>query len=430
MRPKTRSTKTGKADHMDYDIADPSLAEGGARRIEWAGRRMPVLASLRERFLAERPLEGKTIAACLHVTAETANLMLALRDGGARPLLCASNPLSTQDDVAAALVADGIPVYAIRGEDDDIYYQHINAVLDFEPDITMDDGADLATLLHTDRTELTPLGSTEETTTGVIRLRAMAKDGTLRLPVVAVNDSATKHLFDNRYGTGQSCMDGIMRATNVLLSGATVVVVGFGDCGRGVASRAHGLGAKIVVVEVDAVRALEAAMEGHQVMTADDAAAVGDVFVTVTGNKHVLRGRHFERMKDGAILSNAGHFDIELDLATLAEMATEKRPVRDNLEEYVLEDGRRILVAAEGRLVNLGAAEGHPADVMDMSFSNQAMAAEWLIANAGQLEPAIYTLDPAIDFDVAAIKLASLGGGLEKLTDEQRAYLASWSEGT
>lgn len=415
---------------MDYDIADPSLAEVGARRIEWASRRMPVLATVRERFRADRPLAGKTVAACLHVTAETANLMLALRDGGAMPLLCASNPLSTQDDVAAALVAEGIPVFAIRGEDDDVYYRHIHAVLDAKPDVTMDDGADLATLLHTDRTDLTPIGSTEETTTGVIRLRAMAEDGTLRLPVVAVNDSATKHLFDNRYGTGQSCIDGIMRATNVLLAGATFVVVGFGDCGRGVASRAHGLGAKVVVVEVDSVRALEAAMEGHQVMTADDAAAVGDLFVTVTGNKHVLRARHFERMKDGAILSNAGHFDIELDLAALAGMAEERHPVRDNLEEYVMADGRKILVIAEGRLVNLGAAEGHPADVMDMSFSNQAMAAEWLIGNAGKLKPSIYTLDPAIDAEVAAIKLASLGGGLETLTDDQRAYLASWNEGT
>lgn len=415
---------------MDYDIADPSLAEAGARRIEWAGRRMPVLATVRERFRTELPLAGRTIAACLHVTAETANLMLALRDGGAEPLLCASNPLSTQDDVAAALVAEGIPVFAIRGEDDALYYRHIHAVLDAKPDVTMDDGADLATLLHTERTELTPVGSTEETTTGVIRLRAMAEDGTLRLPVVAVNDSATKHLFDNRFGTGQSCMDGIMRATNVLLAGATLVVVGYGDCGRGVAARAHGLGAKVIVVEVDPVRALEAAMEGHQVMNADDASATGDIFVTVTGNKHVLRGRHFERMKDGAILSNAGHFDIELDLAALGEMAQDRRPVRDSLEEYVMTDGRKILVVAEGRLVNLGAAEGHPADVMDMSFSNQAMAAEWLIANADTLEPAIYTLDPSIDAEVAAIKLASLGAGLEVLTDDQRAYLASWNQGT
>ncbi len=415
---------------MDYDIADPALAEAGARRIEWAGRRMPALASVRERFRAERPLEGRTVAACLHVTAETANLMLALRDGGARPLLCASNPLSTQDDVAAALVADGIAVFAVRGEDDEVYYRHIHSVLDAKPDVTMDDGADLATVLHTDRTELQPVGSTEETTTGVIRLRAMAADGTLRLPVVAVNDSATKHLFDNRYGTGQSSLDGILRATNVLLAGATVVVVGYGDCGRGVASRSDGMGAKVAVVEVDPVRALEAAMDGHQVLTADAAAAVGDIFVTVTGNKHVLRRRHFERMKDGAILSNAGHFDIEIDLAALSEMAVAQRPVRNNLDEFELADGRRLMVAAEGRLVNLGAAEGHPADVMDMSFSNQALAAEWLIARAGGIEPGIYTLPKEIDYEVAAIKLRSLGGGLEELTDEQRRYLASWSEGT
>ena len=415
---------------MDFDIADPALAEVGARRITWAGRRMPVLETIRERFRTELPLAGRTVAACLHVTAETANLMLALRDGGAEVLLCASNPLSTQDDVAAALVADGIPVFAVRGEDPERYYRHINAVLDAEPDVTMDDGADLATMLHTERTELHPVGSTEETTTGVIRLRAMSEDGTLRLPVVAVNDSATKHLFDNRYGTGQSAIDGILRASNVLLAGSTVVVVGYGDCGRGVADRSDGFGAKVAVVEVDPIRALEAAMDGYQVLTADDAAAVGDVFVTVTGNKHVLRGRHFERMKDGAILANAGHFDIELDLATLADMAVDRRPVRENLEEFELADGRRLLVAAEGRLVNLGAAEGHPADVMDMSFANQAMAAEWLITNADILKPEIYTLPEHLDQEVAAIKLETMGGGLEVLTDEQRQYLASWQEGT
>ena len=415
---------------MDFDIADPALAEIGARRIAWAGRRMPVLETIRERYRAERPLGGRTVAACLHVTAETANLMLALRDGGAEVLLCASNPLSTQDDVAAALVEDGIPVFAVRGEDDDRYYRHIHAVLDAAPDVTMDDGADLATILHTDRTDLHPVGSTEETTTGVIRLRAMAEDGTLRLPVVAVNDSATKHLFDNRYGTGQSAIDGILRATNVLLAGSTVVVVGYGDCGRGVADRSDGFGAKVVVVEVDPIRALEAAMDGHQVLTADDAAAIGDIFVTVTGNKHVLRRRHFERMKDGVILSNAGHFDIELDLESLAEMAVARRPIRENLEEFELADGRRLLVAAEGRLVNLGAAEGHPADVMDMSFANQAMAAEWLISHADSLEPRIYTLPEELDDQVAAIKLATMGCGLEQLTEEQREYLVSWQTGT
>ena len=415
---------------MNYDIADPSLAESGARRIAWAGRRMEVLDSVRRRFREEKPLEGHVIAACLHVTAETANLMLALRDGGAEPILCASNPLSTQDDVAAALVADGISVFAIRGEDSDTYYKHINAALDHAPAVTMDDGADLATILHTERRDLEVVGSTEETTTGVIRLRAMAADGTLRVPVVAVNDSATKHLFDNRYGTGQSSLDGIIRASNILLAGQVLVVVGYGDCGRGVASRADGMGAKVVVVEIDPIRALEAAMEGYQVMTADEAAAVGDVFITVTGNKHVLRRRHFERMKDGAILANAGHFDVELDLDSLRQMAKSQVNVRDNLDEFEMEDGRRILVAAEGRLVNLSAAEGHPADVMDMSFTNQALAAEWLIKNVDGLEPAIYTLPEEIDRNVASIKLARLGGALEELTDEQKAYLAGWQEGT
>jgi adenosylhomocysteinase len=415
---------------MEYDIADPGLSESGARRVAWAGRRMPVLGTIRERFREERPLAGRRVAACLHVTAETANLMLALRDAGAEVVLCASNPLSTQDDVAAALVAEGIPVFAVRGEDNDRYYQHIHAVLDTKPDITMDDGADLVTVLHTERTDLEPIGSTEETTTGVIRLRAMADDGILRLPVVAVNDSATKHLFDNRYGTGQSSIDGILRASNVLLAGSTVVVVGYGDCGRGVADRANGMGAKVVVVEVDAVRALEAAMDGYQVLTADDAASVGDVFVTVTGNKHVLRDRHFDRMRDGAILANAGHFDVELDLPVLAARAVERRPVRENLEEYVMNDGRRLLVAAEGRLVNLSAAEGHPADVMDMSFSDQALAAEWLVQRADGLEPGVYTLPGELDQEVARIKLEHLGCGLEVLTDEQVEYLATWKEGT
>ncbi len=415
---------------MNYDIADPLLAEDGVRRIEWAGRRMPVLRTVRDRFLDERPLEGHVVAACLHVTAETANLMLALRDGGAEPLLCASNPLSTQDDVAAALVADGIPVFAIRGEDSDTYYKHIHAVLDHAPAVTMDDGADLATLLHTDRRDIEVIGSTEETTTGVIRLRAMAADGTLRVPVVAVNDSATKHLFDNHYGTGQSTLDGVIRATNVLLAGLNVVVVGYGDCGRGIASRADGLGAKVIVVEVDPVRALTAAMDGFRVMTASEAAAIGDLFITVTGNKHVLRPEHFERMRDGVILANSGHFDVEIDLVGLRAMSVARRPVRANLEEFEMNDGRRILVAAEGRLVNLGAAEGHPADVMDMSFSNQALAAEYLIQNRGKLEPGIYTLPSEIDDRVATIKLGHLGGTLEQLTEEQVAYLSGWQEGT
>ncbi|MGH3649227.1 MAG: adenosylhomocysteinase [Acidimicrobiia bacterium] len=415
---------------MNYDIANPDLAEGGARRVAWARRRMQVLETVRERFKAEKPLEGHVIAACLHVTAETANLMLALRDGGGEPVLCASNPLSTQDDVAAALVAEGIPVFAIRGEDDSTYYKHINAVLDHAPAVTMDDGADLATILHTDRRDIEVIGSTEETTTGVIRLRAMAADGTLRVPVVAVNDSATKHLFDNHYGTGQSTLDGIIRASNILLAGQNLVIVGYGDCGRGVALRADGMGARVIVVEIDPVRALSAAMSGYQVMTAEDAAPVGDVFITVTGNKHVLRMEHFNRMKDGAILANSGHFDIELDLAALRAEATGRRQVRDNLEEFDMPDGRRILLAAEGRLVNLGAAEGHPADVMDMSFSNQALAAEYLILHRDELEPKIYTLPSEIDDQVATIKLAHLGGGLEKLTEEQAAYLSGWQEGT
>lgn len=415
---------------MNYDIANPDLAEGGARRIAWAGRRMQVLETVRERFRKEKPLDGHVVAACLHVTAETANLMLALRDGGAEPVLCASNPLSTQDDVAAALVAEGIPVFAIRGEDDSTYYKHINAALDHAPAVTMDDGADLATILHTDRRDLEVIGSTEETTTGVIRLKAMAADGTLRVPVVAVNDSATKHLFDNHYGTGQSTLDGIIRASNILLAGQNVVVIGFGDCGRGIADRADGLGAKVIVVEIDPVRALEAAMSGYRVMTAEDAAEAGDVFITVTGNKHVLRMEHFNKMKDGSILANSGHFDIELDLASLRAEATGRRQIRDNLEEFDMPDGRRLLLAAEGRLVNLGAAEGHPADVMDMSFSNQALAAEYLIVNRDELEPKIYTLPPEIDDEVASIKLAHLGGGLEKLTREQEDYLSGWQEGT
>ena len=415
---------------MNYDIANSDLAPDGARRVEWAGRRMPVLSTVRERFREERPLEGHVVAACLHVTAETANLMFALRDGGAEPLLCASNPLSTQDDVAAALVAEGIPVFAIRSEDSDTYYKHINAVLDHKPAVTMDDGADLATVLHTERRDLEVIGSTEETTTGVIRLRAMYADGTLRVPVVAVNDSATKHLFDNHYGTGQSTLDGIIRATNLLLAGQNLVVIGYGDCGRGIADRADGLGAKVIVVEVDPVRGLEAAMDGFRVMTAEDAAAEGDIFITVTGNKHVLRMEHFDRMKDGALLANSGHFDVELDLTSLRAKAVERRDVRESLEEFVMPDGRRILLAAEGRLVNLGAAEGHPADVMDMSFSNQSLAAEFLIKNQDELEPRIYTLPKEIDEQVASIKLASLGGGLEVLTEEQVAYLSGWQEGT
>jgi adenosylhomocysteinase len=415
---------------VKHDIADPALAEAGALRIEWSRGRMPVLATIRERFEKETPLQGVRIGACLHVTAETANLMTTLRAGGAEVFLCASNPLSTQDDVAAALVADGIPVFAIRGENSDTYYEHLRAVLDAEPHITMDDGADLVTTLLKERPDQAPVGSTEETTTGVIRLRAMANDDVLRFPVIAVNDSATKHLFDNRHGTGQSALDGIIRATNLLIAGKTVVVVGFGDCGAGVASRADGLGARVVVVEVDPVRALSAAMEGYTVATAADAARVGDVFITVTGNRAVLRGEHFDAMKDGAILANAGHFDVELELDAIESKAVSKRRIRHELDEYAMPDGNKLFVVAEGRLVNLGAAEGHPAEVMDMSFANQALAAEWLTREDAKLESRVYRLPEAIDAEVASIALESLGGGLEMLTPEQEEYLSSWELGT
>jgi adenosylhomocysteinase len=415
---------------MRHDIAAPALAEAGKLRIEWAARRMPVLATVRSRFERERPLEGIRIGACLHVTAETANLMLALRAGGADVGLCGSNPLSTQDDVAAALVDDGIPVHAVRGEDSDRYYAHIRTVLDSAPQITMDDGADLVTTLLKERRSEDPLGSTEETTTGVIRLRAMAAEGVLRFPVVAVNDSATKHLFDNRHGTGQSALDGILRATNLLFAGKTVVVVGYGDCGVGVATRASGLGAKVVVVETDPVRALSAAMDGHRVMPAVEAAAEGDVFITVTGNLHVLRGEHFDALKDGAILANAGHFDVELDLGALRERAVGVRRLRHELDEWTMPDGRRVHVVAEGRLVNLGAAEGHPAEVMDMSFSNQALAAEWLVSHADGLEPQVYRLPEALDSEVATLALRHLGGDVEVLTASQQRYLRSWELGT
>ncbi|MBT8201008.1 MAG: adenosylhomocysteinase [Acidimicrobiia bacterium] len=412
------------------DITDPALAAGGHLRLEWAYRRMPVLQNLRERLITDKPLEGHTVAACLHVTAETANLMEVLRDGGAEVSLCASNPLSTQDDIAAALVERGIPVFARRGEDTDTYYEHLNAVLDTNPSVTMDDGADLVTLLHTSRLDITPLGSTEETTTGVIRLKAMAAEGELRIPVVAVNDSATKHLFDNKHGTGQSAIDGVLRATNILIAGRTVVVIGYGDCGQGVAQRADGLGARVIVVEVDPIRALSAAMDGFEVRTGDQAAEVGDLFITVTGDIHVLREQHFAAMKDGAILANAGHFDVELDLAHLREASVAQRRIREELEEFELPDGRRIIVISEGRLVNLSAAEGHPADVMDMSFANQAMAAEWIIDHHAELEPRVYRLPEHVDRDVASIKLASMGFDLDQLTSEQSEYLSSWRHGT
>ncbi len=415
---------------MKYDIADPSLASEGHRRIAWAGRRMPVLAAIRERFEDEQPLMGIRVAACMHVTTETATLMYALRAGGASVVLCASNPLSTQDDVAAALVDDGIPVYAVHGEDSDTFYRHINAILDTDPHIVFDDGADTTTVLHRERKEQPILGGLEETTTGVLRLRAMAADGVLRYPVVAVNDSATKHLFDNRHGTGQSSLDGILRASNILFAGRTVVVAGFGDCGWGVARRAAGLGASVVVIEVDPIRAVSAAMEGYRVMTAAEAAPIGDVFLTVTGDIHIFRPEHFLVMKDSVILANAGHFDVELDLIGLREMAVARREIRENLEEFELEDGRRIIVVAEGRLVNLAAAEGHPADVMDMSFADQALAAEWLVQGGGDLPPDVYTLPRELDDSVARLKLEAMGASLEVLTEEQAKYLESWEEGT
>ncbi len=415
---------------MDYDIANPALSEEGARRLEWAGRRMPVLQLIRQRFAEEKPFDGLKIAACLHVTSETANLMLALRDGGAQVALAASNLLSTQDDIAATLVQEGISVFARRATDDETYYSHLNAVLDIDPDITMDDGADLVNLLHTSRSDITPLGSMEETTTGVIRLRAMAAEGKLRFPVVAVNDSATKHLFDNRFGTGQSAMDGIIRASNVLIAGSVVVIVGFGDCGRGVASRAHGLGGRVVVVEIDPIRALEAVLEGYEAMNMADAAAIGNIFITLTGNKHVIAREHFEVMRDSAIVANAGHFDVELELTALREMAVNRRPIRENLEQFELPDGRRILVAAEGRLVNLGAAEGHPADVMDLSFSAQGLATEWLVQNHEGLAAGIYTLPTELDNYIARLKLKAFGAGLQELTAEQEKYMNSWEEGT
>jgi adenosylhomocysteinase len=419
---------------MDSDVRDPSLSAKGRERIEWAGGEMRVLAQIRERFEKERPLEGVRIAACLHVTTETANLMETLRAGGAEVALCASNPLSTQDDVAAALAGDdGIEVFAIKGEDNETYYRHINAVLDRRPQITMDDGADLVSLLHKERAPqiVDVVGGTEETTTGVIRLRAMAADGALRYPIVSVNDANTKHLFDNRFGTGQSTMDAIMRATNLLLAGRTVVVAGYGMCGRGVASRARGLGAKVVVTEVDPLPALEAAMEGYGVMPLREAARIGDVFVTVTGDKGVIRREHIELMKDGAVLANSGHFDVEIDKAALAALAEGRtRRIREFVDEYRLADGRRIHLLGEGRLVNLAAAEGHPAAVMDMSFANQALSVEWVVGRRGTLEPGVHPVPAEIDAEVARLKLRAMGIDIDELTAEQREYLRSWEQGT
>lgn len=415
------------------DCKDRSLAAAGRRRIEWADENMPVLADIRAEWEKTKPLAGVRIAACMHVTTETANLMRTLKTGGAEVALAASNPLSTQDDVAAALNEEyGIPTFAIRGEDNETYYRHIRAVLDTKPHITMDDGADLVTTLYRERKDLLAgvIGGTEETTTGVIRLRAMAEDGKLPFPVVAVNDARTKHMFDNRYGTGQSTIDGILRATNYMLAGSTFVVAGFGWCGRGIAARARGMGADVIVVEVDPLRALEAVMEGYRVMPMRDAAKEGHIFVTATGNRGVINGDHFALMKDGATLANAGHFDVEIDIPALAAMAKERREARPNVQEFVLEDGRRIRLLAEGRLVNLGAAEGHPAQVMDMSFANQALSALWLLENKGKLERQVYSVPEDIDAEVARRKLDSMGVRLERLTPAQEEYLSTWRLGT
>ena len=415
---------------MPSDIADPGLASQGRLRVEWAARRMPVLSSVKRQFSSDRPLAGLRVGACLHVTSETANLMLTLRDAGADLFLCASNPLSTQDDVAAALVTEGVEVMAIRREDSGRYHRHIQEVLGRRPHLLVDDGGDLISALHRSHPDLSPLGATEETTTGVNRLRSMAQEGALRLPVVAVNDSATKHLFDNYYGTGQSTMDGIIRATNLLMAGSVVVVVGYGQCGQGVAIRADGLGARVIVVEVDPVRALRALMDGFELLTAKEAASQGDIFITVTGNRHVLAGEHLALMKDGVILANAGHFDVEIDVEALAEWSVDRRTVRPNLEEFKMTDGRRLYLVAEGRLANLGAAEGHPADVMDLSFSNQALALRWLVENHDSLEASVYVLPTEIDEMVARIKVAALGGSLEELTPSQREYMTGWRLGT
>lgn len=417
----------------EFDIRNESLAEGGRRRIEWAAREMPVLRLIKERFEKEKPLKGIRMSACLHVTAETANLMKTLQAGGADVVLVASNPLSTQDDVAASLVVnEEIPVFAIKGEDNATYYKHIEAALAHKPQITMDDGADLVSTLHKSYRELLPniLGGTEETTTGVIRLRAMAADGMLEFPVVAVNDAMTKHFFDNRYGTGQSTLDGIIRATNMLVAGKTFVVAGYGWCGRGLAQKARGLGANVIVTEVDTLKALEAVMDGFRVMPMVEAAKVGDIFCTVTGDINVVDKHHFEVMKDGAIVANSGHFNCELNIPALEKMATSKRLVRPFVDEYTLADGRKIHILGEGRLINLASAEGHPASVMDMSFANQALAAEYMVKNYESLEKKVYSVPEEMDREIAALKLKAMGVECDVLTEEQVRYLNSWEEGT
>jgi len=416
-----------------YDVKDLALAGEGKRRIEWADRQMPVLAAIRARFEQEQPLSGYRISACLHVTTETANLMRTLKAGGADVVLCASNPLSTQDDVAAALVEEfDISVFAIKGEDHDTYYSHIEAAVDHKPHLTMDDGADVIGVLHSARREQLGdiIAGTEETTTGVIRLKALEAEGKLGFPIIAVNDALTKHLFDNRYGTGQSTIDGIIRATNVLLAGKKFVIAGYGWVGRGVASRARGLGAQVIVTEVDPMPALEASMDGFDVMPMEEAAKVGDLFCTATGDKHVITGPHMELMKDGAILSNTGHFNVEIDIPALHELAVERRAAREFVEEFTMADGRRIYLIAEGRLVNLSAAEGHPALVMDMSFANQALGVEYAVQHAAELDRKVYPVPDVIDREIARLKLATMGVEIDTLTEEQAKYLASWDEGT
>lgn len=417
----------------NFHIKDSNLAEGGRRRMEWAEREMPVLRQIHERFSREKPLKGLRVSACLHVTTETGNLMRALQAGGADIVLTASNPLSTQDDVAASLVFhDEIPVYAIKGEDNATYYQHLNAALDHQPNLTMDDGADLVSTIHKDRRELINgiVGGTEETTTGVIRLRAMAADGALSFPIIAVNDAMTKHFFDNRYGTGQSTLDGIIRATNILLAGKVFVVAGYGWCGRGLANRARGMGANVVVTEVDPLPALEAVMDGYRVMPMEEAAKIGDIFVTVTGDINVIDQKHFEVMKDGAIVANSGHFNVEINIPALEDMAVGKKLVRPFVEQYELKDGRQIHILGEGRLINLASAEGHPASVMDMSFANQALAAEYMVKNADKLAKKVYSVPEDIDNEIARLKLESMNVKLDTLTESQVKYLNSWQEGT
>jgi adenosylhomocysteinase len=416
-----------------FDVKDLKLAPEGSSRIEWADRQMPVLAAIRERFGREQPLAGCRISACLHVTSETANLMRTLKEGGADVVLCASNPLSTQDDVAAALVEEfDVSVFAIKGEDNDTYYQHIEAAVDHKPQLTMDDGADVIGVLHSHRREQLGdiIGATEETTTGVIRLKALERDGALGFPVIAVNDAKTKHFFDNRYGTGQSTIDGIIRATNILLAGRRFVVAGYGWCGRGVALRAKGMGSHVIVTEVDPLRALEAVMDGYEVLPMERAAQVGDVFVTATGDKSVITREHFQQMKDGAILANTGHFNVEIEIPALRSLSIETRTLRQFVDEFKLEDGRRIYLIADGRLVNLSAAEGHPAQVMDMSFANQALSAEFVVGNATSLERKVYPVPEEIDTEIARLKLETMDVAIDELTEEQAKYLASWDEGT